>query len=159
MGTTAFILISQKKYTPERLLADSIISAYHADVMLNFHNSKNYDSNGQFLSTTLNINDKNVRENSESFILYVDALDNPNLDFFDYEYVGLNPNYKLYQAGTIEEVYGVEELVFQFIYHYLKANPDDYFWVADYDWVYSWEDIQRLKSLPYDSEWCYKNPK
>ncbi|MBD8005042.1 hypothetical protein [Bacillus norwichensis] len=159
MGTTAFILISQKEYTPERLLANSIASAYHADIMLNFYNSKNYDSNGHFLSTTLNINDKNVKENGESFILYVGALDNPNLDFFDYKGVGLNPSHKLYQGGTIEEIYGVEELVFRFIYHYLKANPDDYFWVADYNWVYSWKDMQKLKSLPFDSEWCYKKPK
>ncbi|CAG7651988.1 hypothetical protein ACFQI7_19245 [Paenibacillus allorhizosphaerae] len=159
MGTSAFILMSQIKYTPERLLADSIISAFHADVMLNFHNSKNYASNGQFLSTTLNISDKKVRENNESFLLYVDGLDNPHLDFFYYQDVGLDLNNKLYQVGTIEDIYGVEELVFRFIYHYLKVNPDDYFWVADYDWVYRWEDMQKLKTLPYDSDWCYKNPK
>ncbi|MFF2450524.1 hypothetical protein ACFVSW_26115 [Neobacillus sp. NPDC058068] len=159
MGTSAFILMSPKKYTPERLLADSIVSAYHADIMLNFHNSKNFSSNGQFLSTTLNINDKKVRENNDSFILYVDALDNPNLAFFYYQDVDLDSNNKLYQVGTIEDVHGVEELVFRFIYNYLKINPDDYFWVADYDWVYSWEDMQKLKSRPYDSDWCYKNPK
>ncbi|AVV58511.1 hypothetical protein C7121_21485 [Paenibacillus glucanolyticus] len=158
MGSTAYILMSPTKFTPERLLADSIISAYHSDVMLHFHNSKNYASNGQLLSTTLNINDKNVRENNESFILYVDALDHPQHDFLYYEDVGLDTAHKLVQAGTIEDVYGVEELVFRFIYHYLELNRDDYFWVADYDWVYGWEDLQKLKSLPFDPDWCYKNP-
>lgn len=158
MGTSASILMSPQKYTPDRLLADTIISAYHADVMLNFHNSKNYANNGQLLSTTLNINDKNVRDNNYSFILYVDAIDNPNLNFFYYEDVGLEPDKKLYQVGTIEEIFGVEELVFRFIYEYLKLNPDDYFWVAEYDWVYSWGDMQKMKSLPYDPDWCYKNP-
>jgi len=156
MGTTAFILTSPNKYSPERLLADSIISAYHADIMLNFHNSKNYDGNGQLLSTTLNINDKNVRENHDSFLLYVDASDNRELDFLYYEDVGLDPDHKLYQVGAIEDIYGVEELVFRFIYQYLQLNRDDYFWVPDNDWVYGWEDLQRFKSLPYDSEWCYK---
>ncbi|MFK4302617.1 hypothetical protein ABH892_002721 [Paenibacillus sp. RC254] len=159
MGTSAYILMSKKKYSPERLLADSIISTFHADVMLNFHNSKNFGNNGQLLSTTLNINDRMVRENNYSFIFYVDSTDNPNLNFYYNEDVGLDSNNKLYQVGCIEDVYGVEALVFRFIYEYLKLNSDDYFWVADYDWVYSWEDMQKLKSQPYDPDWCYKNPK
>lgn len=65
----------------------------------------------------------------------------------------------LYQVGYIEDVYGVEELIFRFIYEYLKLNPTDYFWIPDYDWVYSWEDMQKFRSLPYDPNWCYKNPK
>jgi len=34
-----------------------------------------------------------------------------------------------------------------------------YYWLGDYNWVYSWEDMRKLKSLPYDPNWCYKNPK
>ncbi|MBA4535561.1 hypothetical protein H1Z61_00055 [Bacillus aquiflavi] len=159
MGTSAFILMDQKKYSPERLLADSIIATFHANIMLNFHNSKNYTKDGKFLSTTLNINDKMVQENNCSFIFYVDSIHNPNINFYYYEDVDLDPKQKLYQVGCIEEIYGVEELVFQFIYAYLNLNRADYFWVADYDWVYSWNDLQKLKGLPYDPDWCYKNPK
>lgn len=159
MGTSAYILMSRKKYSPERLLADSIISTFHADIMLNFHNSKNFGNDGRFLSTTLNINDKKVRENNFSFIFYVDSKDNPNLDFYYNEDVGLDSKNELYQVGCIEDVYGVEELVLRFIYEYLKLNPEDYFWVADYDWVYSWEDMQKIKFQPYDPDWCYKSPK
>jgi hypothetical protein len=159
MGTSSFILMSQDKYSPERLLADTIISTFHADIMLNFHNTRNYSNNEQFLSTTLNINDKLVGENNYSFILYVDSKDNPNLSFNYNEDLGIDSNKKLYQVGYIEDIYGVEELVFRFTFEYLKLNPDDYFWVADYDWVYSWEDMQKFKSLPYDPDWCYKNPK
>ncbi|RPK28353.1 hypothetical protein EDO6_03880 [Paenibacillus xylanexedens] len=59
----------------------------------------------------------------------------------------------------MEDIYGNQELILHFIYEYLKLNPDDYFWIADNDWVYSREEIQKLKSLPYDPDWCYKNPK
>ncbi|CAM3359721.1 hypothetical protein HP548_28095 [Paenibacillus taichungensis] len=54
MGTFAFILTERKKYTTEKLLSDSIVAAFNADVMLNFHNSKNYSTDGHFLTTTMN---------------------------------------------------------------------------------------------------------
>jgi hypothetical protein len=159
MGTSAFILTERKKYTTEKLLSDSIVAAFNADVMLNFHNSKNYSTDGHFLSTTMNISHKLVKENNYSFIFYVDATDNPGLEFYYNDDVGLEADRDLFQVGCIEEIYGVQELVFEFIYHYLKLNPNDYFWVADYDWVYSWEDMKKLKALPYDPDWCYKNPR
>lgn len=31
--------------------------------------------------------------------------------------------------------------------------------VADYDWVFTWEDTQKIHSMSYDSDWCYKDPK
>lgn len=158
MGTSAFILTNQQNYCPEKLLADSIISAYNADVMLNFHNSKNLTEDGRLLSTTLNINDKNVQENNKSFIFYVDAKDNPNIEFFDYEELDLDPNNKLCQIGFIEEMDGVEDLLFKFIYEYLSINKNDYFWMPDYDWVYTLEDLKKLNVSSLDPEWCYKNP-
>ncbi|MCK6077084.1 hypothetical protein [Paenibacillus silvae] len=159
MGTSAYILMEHKKYTTEKLLGDSIVAAFYADAMLNFHNSKNYSMDGKFLSTTLNISHKLVKQNGYSFIYYVDATNNPSIEFYYNEDVGLEPSRKLCKVGCIEEIYGVQELIFSFIYEYLKLNPDDYFWVTDYDWVYSWGDMQKLKSLPYDPDWCYKNPK
>lgn len=160
MGTTAFILTDREKYTPEKFLADTIVATFHSDAKLIFENYKNYKE-GRFSSTTLNILDHsyNSEENNYQFILYVKARENPSIFFSDYDDLGLNSDRELFRIGAIEEVYGAEKVIFRFIYEYLKINPDDYFWVADYDWVYSWEDMQRLKSLPYDSDWCYKNPK
>uniref|UniRef100_UPI00406C38B4 hypothetical protein n=1 Tax=Paenibacillus sp. FSL H7-0350 TaxID=2975345 RepID=UPI00406C38B4 len=160
MGSSAFILMKQEKYTPEKLLSDTIVAAFHADARLYFDNYKKY-KNEQFLYTTLNVTDKPlVNENNQQFIFYVDGLDNYEITYDNNEVVfGLDSSLPLYQVGGIEEIYGAQELIFRFIYEYLKLNPDDYFWVADYDWVYSWEDMQKLKSLPYDSDWCHKSPK
>ncbi|CAM5781936.1 hypothetical protein [Brevibacillus borstelensis] len=160
MGTSAFILMKQEKYTPEKLLSDSIVAAFHADAGLYFDNYKKF-KNGHFLYTTLNVIDKPLdRKNNQQFIFYVDGLENYEITYENNEDIyGLDSSLSLYQVGGIEEIYGAQELIFRFIYEYLKLNPDDYFWVADYDWVYSWEDMQKLKSLPYDPDWCYKNPK
>ncbi|WP_106768377.1 hypothetical protein [Paenibacillus faecalis] len=160
MGTTAFILTDREKYTPERFLAYTIIATFHADAKLIFENHKVLEE-GRFSSTTLNVLDHSYRssENNHQFILYVKGRENHSIAFSDYDDLGLNPDYELSRVGTIEEVYGAEKVIFRFIYEYLKINPNDYFWVADYDWVYSWEDMRKLKSLPYDPNWCYKNPK
>ncbi|WP_106768713.1 hypothetical protein [Paenibacillus faecalis] len=160
MGTPAVILTKQERYSPEKLLADTIVAVFHSDASLYFHNKKNYSDKGSFSYTTLNINSKSFAETNEgSFIFYVHSVISPSIDFYYHGDLGLDTNLLLYQVGHIEDIYGVQELIFNFIYEYLKLNPDDYFWVADYNWFYSWEDIQKLKSLPYDPDWCYKNPK
>ncbi|BBH22805.1 hypothetical protein Back11_41500 [Paenibacillus baekrokdamisoli] len=160
MGTPAVILTKKEKYSPERLLADTIVAVFHADATLYFHNNKNYSEDGGFSYTTLNINNKSFAEKSDlSFIFYVHSINSSSVDFYYHEDLGLDTNLLLCQVGHIEDIYGVQELIFSFIYEYLRLNPDDYFWVADYDWVYSWEDMQKLKSLPYDPNWCYNDPK
>jgi hypothetical protein len=99
MGTSAFMLTDRKKYTTEKLLSDSIVAAFNADVILNFHNSKNYSTDGHFLSTTINISHKLVKENNYSFIFYVDATDNSGLEFYYNDDVGLEADRDFFQVG------------------------------------------------------------
>lgn len=159
MGTSAVILTQKRKYSPEKLLADTIVSVFHADATLYFHNNKYYSDKGEFLYTTLNINNYSFSEKSEQSIIFsVHGINSPSIDFYYHEDLELDSDLSLYQVGHIEDIYGVQKLIFNFIYEYLRLNPDDYFWVTDYDWVYRWEDMQKLKALPYDPDWCYKNP-
>lgn len=159
MGTSAFILKKREEYSPEKLLSDAIVAAFHADARLYFDNYKKY-KNELFLYTTINVADKPLSEDdNQQFIFYVDGVNNSEIFYEnDEDLSGLDSRLSLYQVGGIEDIYGAQELIFRFIYEYLKLNSDDYFWVADYDWVYSWGDMQKLKSLPYDPDWCYKNP-
>ncbi|MFL0375444.1 hypothetical protein ACH0BY_16060 [Paenibacillus amylolyticus] len=160
MGTSAVILTQKDKYSPEQLLADTIVAAFHSDAALYFYNNKTYTNQGSFLYTTLNINGKSyIGDNESSLILHIHSLSIPSTEFYYHDDLGLDPNLSLCQVGHIEDIYGNQELILHLIYEYLKLNLDDYFWIADNDWVYSWEDIQRLKSLPYDPDWRYKNPK
>ncbi|ETT63818.1 hypothetical protein C173_22002 [Paenibacillus sp. FSL R7-277] len=160
MGTSAVILTLKEEYSPEKLLSDTIVSVFHANATLYFHNNKNYSDNGEFSYTTLNINNNSFAEKSEqSFIFSVHAINSPSIDFYYHEDLKLDSNLSLCQVGHIEDIYGVQKLIFNFIYEYLRLNPDNYFWVTDYDWVYSWGDMKKMKSLPYDPDWCYIDPR
>lgn len=160
MGTSAVILTKKDKYSPEQFLADTIVAAFHSYEALYFYNNKTYTNEGEFLYTMLNINHKSFTgDNESSLIFHIHSTSSPSTEFYYHEDLGLDPKVSLCQVGHIEDIYGNQELILHFIYEYLKLNPDDYFWIADDDWVYSWEDIQELKSLPYDPDWCYKNTK
>jgi hypothetical protein len=49
-------------------------------------------------------------------------------------------------------------LVFNFVYEYLKLNPDEYFWFGTDSHAFSWEDMKKLKEKPYDPDWWAKIP-
>ncbi|GAB6928926.1 hypothetical protein JCM10914A_29090 [Paenibacillus sp. JCM 10914] len=105
MGTSAVILTPKIKYSPEKLLADTIVSVFHADATLYFHNNKNYSDKGEFLNTTLNINNNSFAEKSEqSFIVTVHAMNNPSIDFYYHGDLGLDSNLSLCQVGHIEDI-------------------------------------------------------
>ena len=160
MGTSAVILTKKEGYSPEKLLADSIVAAFHAGVTLYFHNNQQYDKEGHFSYTTLNINERPFYDSgNSSFLFYIHSKKSPSIDFYYHENLGLDAELELSQVGHIEDIYGVQKLIFIFIYEYLRVNPNDLFWITDYDWIYTWEDMQNLKSLPYDPDWCYKDPK
>lgn len=160
MGTPAVILTKKEGYSPEKLLADSIVATFHAGVTLYFHNNQQYDEKGHFSYTTLNINERPFNDSSNSsFLFYIHSKKSPSIDFYYHEDLGLDTELELSQVGHIEDIYGVQKLIFIFIYEYLRVNPNDLFWIIDYDWIYTWEDMQKLKSLPYDPDWCYKDPK
>lgn len=49
MGTPAVILTKKEGYSPEKLLADSIVATFHAGGTLYFHNNRQYDEKDIFL--------------------------------------------------------------------------------------------------------------
>ncbi|PDO09583.1 MAG: hypothetical protein BLM47_11805 [Candidatus Reconcilbacillus cellulovorans] len=72
------------------------------------------------------------------------------------------PHLEYYDAGSIEDIAGVfgprEKLLFNFVYEYLKLNPDDLFEVAYYDHrIYSLKEMEQLRRRPYDPNWCYRD--
>lgn len=60
--------------------------------------------------------------------------------------------------AVIEKVSQNENSIFKFAYEYLKLNPKDYIWFED-DFAFDFQDMERLSKLPFDENWCYKNPK
>lgn len=159
MSTSAYILMKEKEYLPEKLLSDIIVSAFHADLMLYFDNDKVIEDNN-LLYTNINLLEKETSDNERQAInIYIDGKISEETNFEEYDKLGLDKSERLYRFGYIEELYGAERLVFRYMYEYLKINPTYYFWMTDYKWVYNWEDMKNISSLSsFDSEWCYKNP-
>lgn len=78
MGTSAVILTKKEGYSPEKLLADSIVAAFHAGVTLYFHNNQQYDKEGHFSYTTLNINERPFNDSgNSSFLFYIHSKKSP----------------------------------------------------------------------------------
>ncbi|MDP9699633.1 hypothetical protein OHD57_04805 [Paenibacillus polysaccharolyticus] len=91
MGTSAVILTKKDKYSPEQLLADIIVTAFHSDVALYFYNNKTYTNEGTFQYTTLNINRKSSTGDKESsFIFHIHSISSPSTEFYYHEDLGLD---------------------------------------------------------------------
>jgi hypothetical protein len=162
MGTYAHILKNWEKHNPEKLFVDTALICFRINVMLHFNNSSTYFEDGRFKHTYLSIVDDAgfVKvDNDRQFIFNIQGVNIENISVdVDTDFDYLVPNAKLCSLAYIEKVRGDNiELIFRFVYEYLKINPDEYFWFEG-DWVYSWEDMQKLKSLPFDPDWCFKNP-
>jgi len=160
MGTSAVILKSRSTYSPEKFLSDTIISVFRAKLNLYFPNDARYFDNGSFNYTTLNISDKSLGDkNVKQALVYVKGIDTNNIDKYqEVQFDWVEKGKKLYRVAFVEEVWGIEELAFNFLHEYLKLNPDDYIWFDSYDWVFKLEHMEKLRKLPFDREWCYKNP-
>lgn len=160
MGIPANILMPYKEYTPEKFLFSVMVSAYHANLELTIM-SVNYSKDGHFHYMMTNIHERSDDKHvsPKQFLLYVKRKPkSPSESFYYYEDVGLDPSLELCRVGYIEEIIDQEDVIFRFSYEYLKMNPTHYFWVPDFDLVYTWEDMQKIKES-YDPYWCYKNPK
>lgn len=136
-----------------------MLASFKSDAMLFYKNEKYFTEENHFKYTTISIMYHPDTEENK-FLMYIDGVENDGLAFYnDGQFSGLNPSLNLYQVGCIEDVDDNEQLLFSFVYEYLKLNPKQYYWLGGYHWVYSLEDMRKLKSLPYDPDWCYKNPR
>jgi hypothetical protein len=159
MGTSGVVLKNREAFQEETLLSDVIKVAFRKNMYLSFGGYVKRNSNGSFRHTMLNIASKPpyIEETTQQFIFNIWCIENKSINETEFDWV--EKDKKLYNIACIEEVYGAEELAFHFVYEYLKLNPNDYFWFDSYEWVFSLKDMEKLNALPYDSNWCYKNPK
>ncbi len=73
---------------------------------------------------------------------------------------GLNHPLKheiIMRSIIIENFSGCEKILLDFLFEYLKLNPEDYFY-DELKWYYTYEDVVRIKQQKFDPDWCYKNP-
>ena len=104
-------------------------------------------------SYNLGINDPVCKSD---FCMYI--FDNPKTEYLeDDNFSWISPN--LYTAILIEDISENEKSVLKILYEYFKLYPNEYFY-SEEEWFYDKNNIERIYfENPYDSKWCYRNPK
>ena len=159
MGTSAGFLVNANKYDFKKFLSDIFISSLMCDLMLSSYNDKYFSENGDLSHVRIYISDKYVNENDRKcFMIFVDT-NHYVTEFYNYEELNIDQSLNLSRVALIENVIENHEIIFRFAHHYLRLNPDDFFWVTDNDWVYTLDDMNTLSKKPYNSNWYFTNPK
>lgn len=162
MGTYAHILKNWQKHDPEKVFSDSALVCFRINAMLYYHNDKTFFKDGRLRLAYMGIIDDKVsvsENNDRQFILNIQGVNREDIAVgLDKEFDYLVPDGKLCSLAYIEKVRDTNtELIFRFAYEYLKINPDEYFWFEG-DYAFGWEDVRKLKELPFDKDWCFKKP-
>jgi len=163
MGNAAHILKKWEKHNPEKVITDIALICYRINAMFTYHNNKTFFKDGRLKSVSFNIaDDKTVIGigNDRQFELTIQGV---NLDDIavgldnDMDY--LVPDGKLCSLIYIEDVSEENSLLlFQFVYEYLKLNPEEYLWF-EWDYAFSLEDMKKIKNVSFEADWCFKKPK
>ena len=152
MGSSGLILKKKENTNIYELIHDVKLAAEKSDLEPRIQLTL-YDSKDGGVYTTANIADtyEDIPE-AQQWLMYMYS-DDDCLDRFDWVLKDGN----LIRAIIIEDIAGCEKILLDFLYEYLKLNPEDYFW-NELDWYYTYEDIVKIRSKEFDSIWCYKNP-
>ncbi|MDS0527712.1 hypothetical protein NNC19_18645 [Clostridium sp. SHJSY1] len=166
MATSGCILKKKDEYIVENMVNDikeAISKAklhIRGESRFNHQNgSFNYLNLGIFDDIAFNLDSDDFGneevEQGQCLNFYISSIDKEYIDYEEFDWVAKGN--KLCKVAFIENVIDNEKIVFKFVYEYLKLNPQDFFWVED-DWVYTLKDMEQLSKLPFNENWCYKNP-
>ncbi len=152
MGLSGLILKRKENADIHRLIRDITLAAEQADLQPRI-NTDLRNTRGGGVYTTGNIADsyEDIPE-ARQWLMYLYS-DDDCTDRFDW----IAEGEKLIRVMIIEDISDCERILLDFLYEYLKRNPEDYFY-AEEEWYYTYEDIVRIKQREFDPTWCYKKP-
>lgn len=167
MAINAYILKDKEEYSIDKIKDDIRIIATRLKLHLK-EAEPNIKADGSFSSLQFTIFDDvafNVYlegtwgeeiNQGQSLGIYIYAIDEKyeSDKMFDW----IEEGRKLHKIIYFDDIEYNEELVYKFVYEYLKLNTKDYFWDIN-NWAYTLEDLKKVNKLPFDENWCYKNPK
>ncbi|MUG48128.1 hypothetical protein [Paenibacillus woosongensis] len=124
---------------------------------LYFSNDYNeYDETGKLKSCSIYFSDMPFEDNYSRQISW-NLYDEPyNYQTIDFNWDESENQY--FKAMVSEDFYENEDLLFKILYGLPKVYPSAKIWIED-NWFYTIEDLEKIKSRPFDDEWCYKNPR
>lgn len=136
----------------QRLIRDITLEAERANlkprIKKNFYQSRD---GGVYTTGNIANTYEDIPE-AEQWLMYLYS-DDDCTDRFDWIAEGA----KLIRVMIIEDISDCERILLDFLYEYLKLNPEDYY-DDEEEWYYTHEDIVRIKQREFDPTWCYKNP-
>jgi hypothetical protein len=155
MGLSGMLLKQKDEIIPKKLIEDIKLAAQSAELILIVSDKTHYKEDGSFDFTTANLaNTFEEMDGQEEFLMYICGKSE---NIFDAEYDFIIENGKLNRVVIIDEFHGSEKILLDFVYEYLKLNPNDIFWY-DMDWYYSLDDIEIINGREFDRDWPYKKP-
>lgn len=156
MATTGVIIKDKPKFFVDNFIDDVKHACANANLNI-FVSNTTYNDDGSISDSSMNIIDNQlVNGKKQEFIINVTNFDKEN-DFNDF-FNWVDNSKELLRIAFIDPVSDNEELLFKFMYELFTVNPDGYLWIDGCEWVYTFEILKKLKQLPFDPEWCYKNP-
>jgi len=156
MGISTFVLFRQG----ESISASDLLKNIR-EISINYglyfsNNYDEYDQTGKLKFCSIYISDIPFEDNYSrqiSWNLYDEPYKFQNVDFnWD------DSKSQYFKALVSEDFYENEDLLFKILYGILKVYPSAKVWIED-NWFYTIEDLEKIKSKPFDNEWCYNDPK
>ena len=153
MGISGHILKKKEDTDINKLIKDVRDAANNAGLEPRIESTIYDELNIEGVYTTANIADTyDDIPGAQQWIMYLCSNDYC-LDDFEWILEGGH----LIRAIIIENFSECEKMLLDFLYEYLKLNPEDYFW-DEFDWYYTFEDIKKIRQNEFDRYWCYQNP-
>ncbi len=157
MGSTGVILKDKLGFSVEKFIDD--IKRASANANLNIYiNNTTYNDDGRTKGLSMNLSDNQLVHGKEQQII-IDINSYDKEYSFSHLFKWVDNGKELLRIAFIDLIDGNERLFYQFVYQLFKINPNGYLWLDGYKWVYTFETLEKLRQLPFDSEWCYKDPK
>lgn len=137
----------------QNLINDAKLAAEKAHLEMRVTSEIMEKRNGDGVYVTANIADtyEDIPE-AQQWVMYIFSYDDW-LDGLDY----VLKDQSLMRTILIEDVSGCSRILLDFLYEYLRLNPEDFFY-DELEWYYTYEDIVNIKQKEFDPIWCYKNP-
>jgi len=156
MGSTGVILKDKLEFSVDKFLDDIKLASANANLNI-YINRTTYNDDGSAKESSMNLIDNQLVDGKEQqIIVSISSYDKDNN--FSHLFKWVDNGKELFRIAFIDLIDGNERLFYKIMYELFKINPNCYLWLDGYKWVYTFETLEKLRKLPFDSEWCYKNP-
>lgn len=156
MGMSSFLLFKRGESIPANDLLRDLNKICIEENLFFDNDEETYDRDGTLKYTRVYISDIPFRENYSRTICF-SLYDEP----YEYQLVSFkwdDTNNEYFKAVVSDDFDGNEDLLLRFSHAILKIYPTAKIWVEE-EWFYTLENLDEITSMPYKSDWCYKNPR